>query len=231
MKLFTILFVFLTMAVSASTQTSFSDNFNDGNADGWIAVMPSSTYGREPATWRVENQQVVNTPLLTSGDYYKFLFDNHSFFDQSVEARILTYDNGYGGISLWHYDIDNWVDVVVFPGAGYLGVVESVDQVQQNYYFPFSTADNAWYTLDVAANSLTGKLAISVDGSLVATHTVVTAHHSGMSGFESGNGGGAFDDFKLTGTETSSVPEQSSVSLAVACILAVGGCVAIRRRR
>ena len=207
-----------TISVSFSPiQLPFSDNFNDGNTDGWTAAMPLSVYSREPATWRVENQQVVNTPLLTSGDNYKFLLDNYSLSSSSAEAKVLFYGSGYGGLTIWHYDLDNWVDVVGYPaGLGKDGkplmIIQAINGFVTTTKYPYiwwttGNGEGAWTDMKVIANGDTGVIDVYANGQHAITHQTQVIHRNGLSGFNSGNGGGAFDDFKLDSSASASASQ------------------------
>lgn len=184
------LFVGVVNDCEAST---FADNFNDGNTDGWSAYSPYP--GRvDFGNWRIEDGIVKQD---TGGDHYKFLVDNNIMSSQSIEAKVLWHDNGYAGITVWYQDDKNWVDVFYPYGIGFR-VMEVIDG---NFYYgdyPTIFSERKWQDLKIDANSITGELAIYLDDEYIATHTVVTPNRTGLSGISSGNAGGSFDDFSLT---------------------------------
>ncbi len=223
-RLVGVLILIVVTQPTLATTITFSDNFDDGNAYGWSAFNPSSLPPRELATWRVEDQKVINTPLLYSGDNYKFLLDDVSLSDELIEARIFLYDAGYGGITLWHHDIDNWIDVVIQPRT-YSGlslcIIESINRIRSTSCHQLSVLERMWYTLGVQANSSKGEIIITLDGLRTETYNVNTIYRTGLSGFNSGNAGGEFDDFSVNYQENNSIPEPNTI------ILSVGGLVLI----
>jgi hypothetical protein len=187
--------LFAGLAQSAKAG-SVSDNFNDGNADGWLSAPESSV--NTLGNWRVVDGVVVED---AGRDHYKLLLNNYPLSDQSVQTKVLFHDNGYAGITVWHLDDNNWVDVLIYPDANILRVIESEATVGRYEYFDYPltgiSTRSVWYTMRIDANSLTGALAIYLDGQLLQTHTATTTHKSGLSGMNSGNGGGSFDDFQV----------------------------------
>jgi hypothetical protein len=85
------------------------DNFNDGNADGWLSC--SGYYGL--GNWRIENGTLVED---LNGDHFKFLVENLQVSSQSIETQLYVRDYGaYGGVTIWYQNYDNWVDVLIYP--------------------------------------------------------------------------------------------------------------------
>jgi len=170
-KIFMLLGIMLFVGLANHCEAStFFDDFNDGNADGWSAHSPypgRSDFGN----WRVEDGIVKQD---NGGDH-----------------------NGYAGITVWYQDDKNWVDVFYPYGIGFR-VMEVIDG--NFYYgdYPTIFSERKWQDLKIDANSITGELAIYLDDEYIATHTVVTPNRTGLSGISSGNAGGSFDDFSLT---------------------------------
>lgn len=190
---FVTLYVLLVTPAHAGT---FFDNFNDGNTDGWISAKPCTYCGL--GNWRVDNGILIED---NGRDHYKFLVSNYSLSDQSVETKVLFHAYGYAGITVWYQDENNWVDVLIFPGHSpvSLRVLEYIDGAGPLYfYYSLVSTDQTWHTMRVDADSLTGKLIIYLDGAYTATHTVTTTKRIGLSGLNSGNAGGSFNDFTLT---------------------------------
>jgi len=186
---------------------TFFDNFNDGNTDGWISAPPSSNYGL--GNWRVESGMLVQN---LGGDHYKFLVENLPVSIQSIETLLSTNDPaGYGGVTLWYQDPNNWVDVLIYPHGPPLLIIEIINGAPILSDYPYRYEDFTWYNFRVDANSLTGELAVSVDGNYLFTHVVTTDHRTGLSGLNSGNTGGNFDDFRLTSDDISPDPEPSTM--------------------
>lgn len=181
---------------------TLTDNFDDGNANGWTAALP---YGGAPSSgnWRVDSGYVMQDE---GGDDYKFILNNYLFSDQSVEARVLWHDMGYAGLTIWYQNDDNWVQIE-YPVWGYFYVKEKwcdtspcgrdTNMTLTVYEFP-PLYERKWQTLKVNANRITGELAIYFDGTYLFTHTVgPNIRRTGLSGFVSGNAGGSFDDFRV----------------------------------
>jgi hypothetical protein len=202
MKMVSCLFAVVLSASFAQSAKAgtVSDNFNDGNADGWLSAPESST--NSLGNWRVVNGIVVED---AGRDHYKFLLDDYPLSVQSVGAKVLFHDNGYAGITVWHLDENNWVDVLIYPDANILRVIESEGTAGRYDYFDYPLTGiftrSVWYTMRIDANNLTGELVIYLDNQYLLTHTATTSHKTGLSGFNSGNGGGSFDDFQVSWTD------------------------------
>jgi hypothetical protein len=193
------LLIFFGFTATSAHATTFSDDFNDGNTEGWISS--GADYHNDLGNW-----QVINGVLSEDGrDHSKLLVDGLTLSNQSVETKILFHDGGYAGITVWRYDLNNWVDVYIYPGV-FLSTIEHFDGVENRYFYPNTNGDrcltcwekNTWYTMRVDANSLTGEIAIYVDGEYITTHTVATPHRTGLTGLNGGNAGGSFDNFTIT---------------------------------
>ena len=192
---------------TANAAGGFFDNFNDGTADGWISVPPYST-NPEPSlgNWRVESEMVVQD---LGGDHYKFLHENQVLGNQSVQAKVLAHDNGYAGLTIWHQNDDNWIDVYMYPAAGFFSVLSkqcALSPCGRNWtetiYPHVFTGD--WQTLKLDANSTKGTIAVYLNGTYMFTHKVASnIQRTGLSGFNSGNAGGSFDDFSVTKSASS----------------------------
>ena len=191
--------VLLLVGMAQTVQaTTFSDNFDDGDAIGWIGAAPSP--GRPAGNWRVESQEVKQD---LPGDHFKFLLGNRMFADQTIQTKLISFQvAGYGGITLWYQDANNWVDVYIYPsGTESLWILEVVGGIALEYRYKLDSNRSTWYLLKVNADSSTGKLAVYVDDTYLLTHTTTTPHRFGFSGLKSGNSGGLFDDFLLVTTD------------------------------
>jgi hypothetical protein len=126
--------------------------------------------------------------------------ENLTTSDQSIEVQLRTNGpSGYGGVTVWYEDASNWVDIYIHPAAGWIAVMEVINDTPNGTSYPYpSLKDLTWYNLRVDVDSAAGTLAVYVDGTYLFTHTVTTAHRSGLSGLNSGNAGGYFDSFGLT---------------------------------
>lgn len=201
-----VLFILATSITTTSIYAgTFSDNFDDNIAEGWQSTPQGTFYGL--GNWRVEEGTLIED---RGHDHQKFLIENYSFTDQSIESDIMFHDNGYAGITLWHQDVNNWVDVLIYPAGGILRVVESVDGILDRYDSPLTTSQLQWYSLKIDSTSSTGKLLVYLDSNLVGSHAAATSHRSGRSGLNSGNAGGSFDNFVITSTNIISTPQSKS---------------------
>lgn len=189
--------VLLGGPVQPCAALTFFDNFDDGDAGGWF--IPAEQGG---GNWRVEDGTLVQD---LGGERYKFLVESPPVSTQSVEALVSTNDPpGYGGVTIWYQDAGTWVDIFVYRQsdvASSLSIVESFDGTGQGFVFDFFHAHDgfSWYDLRVDADSATGELALYVDGARLFTYRAATTYRTGLSGLNSGNTGGRFDDFRLTG--------------------------------
>ena len=175
----------------------FTDDFNDGNADGWTAVTADAP-GSSVGDWRVEDNMVREYSL--EGDY-KFLKDNLEFGNQIVESNVSSNPGaGWGGVTFWYENFNNWTDVFLYPGysSNSLWVIEFIEGIPYTYKYPLTTSTSTWYSLKVDANSSTGELKIYLDNEYILAHTAITTHRTGRSGFTTGNNGANFDDFRVS---------------------------------
>ena len=200
--------VFLISIVQPCHAGTIFDDFNDGNADGWIAgASCSSPSWCGVGNWRVENGQVTQD---FGGDGHMFLLNNYQLSIQSVEVRELWHDMGGGGLTIWRQDDDNWV-MVSYPVPIGVAVTEKWcdiplcprDANVSVTYYPYQFYERKWQTLKLDANSLTGEIAVYLDGEYLFTHTVgANTRRMGLSGFNSSNAGASFDDFRVTSPTT-----------------------------
>lgn len=170
---------------------TFFDDFNDGNLDGWTIVT---------GNWRVENQMLLQDQ---PGDGFIALVQNLSFSSQSAEVQLYMFPPaGYGGITLWYQDSNNYVAVRLYPAAApnQIWIHDVRNGVDNLFMYPYDALrEETWYRLRVDANSQTGALAVYIDDKYLFTHTVTTDIRTGPSGLYSGNSGGYFDNFSVTG--------------------------------
>lgn len=200
--------ILITITASPVLAGTFSDDFNDNVSDGWLSVPQGTFYPL--GNWRIENGILIEDQ---GNDHKKFLVENLSLTDQFVESNALFHNSGYGGITIWHYDVNNWVDILVYPAGGMLRIIESIDGVLERYDTPLTTSQLQWHRLKVGADSTTGTLSVNLDDDLIGTHTVTTIHRSGLSGLNSGNAGGSFDDFMISTNSIVNTPQSKSACL------------------
>lgn len=202
--LMSVLVVVFGLAITSHAVT-FVDDFNDGNADGWTYVNGGN--------WRVENGMLAQDQ---GGDWYKALVGGLQISSQSIETKIYLGSpnwptwGGYGGVTLWYQDANNWIDVEVYPWAGAIYVNELIDGSVTGYtYSPMYYGNHTWYNLKVNADSITGNIDVYIDNTYLFTHEASTQYRTGLSGVNSGNAGAYFYDFRLI----SHVPEPATMLL------------------
>ena len=199
--LFFIIFVFFVGLAQFAQASIFSDNFNDGNADGWWLGY-AFHYPWIEGSWRVEDIGLPHNGVLVqdnAGDHFRALVENMKSSSQTVETQIKLNDHGsYGGITVWYQDHDTWVNVLIYPANGFINVLEGTIDAKTNNYYYYGTTQNTWYDLKVIADSATGNLDVYLDDVYLFTHTAVTPNRTGLSGVNNGNASVYFDNFKIT---------------------------------
>ena len=197
----------LSWAPAEVTAAVFFDDFNDGNADGWVFPY-NSGQSQGPGDWTVENGELVQHFF---GDNNAALVDNLIISDQVIEAQMRT--QGYTGVALWYNQVDqdwaNWIAVSHNYQTG-MWVHEFIDGVGTRYsyggpWIPSTT----WFDLKVEADSATGSLTTYLDGAYLFTHFANTPYRTGLSGLRSGNHFGYFDNFRLPSAHI--IPEPSTL--------------------
>ena len=182
---------------------TFWDNFSDGKLDGWIFASRDGRVDYDPAlNWSVADKRLLED---SGWDTQFALVDNISFSSQSIAVKVeILY---WAGIALWYRDINNFVIITKYPsGAGsaiYVG--EVVDGIASTSTYTYSGTQSISFNFRVDANSSTGQLDFYVGGEHVFTHTVQTTVRTGLSGLVSGNGGGYFDNFRVTSLDAETI--------------------------
>ena len=197
--------------VEAKAGTIFFDDFDDGNADGWVFPV-NSGMSQGPGQWSVENGALAQEYF---GDNNVGLVDDLILSDQVIEAQVRT-TRGYAGFAFWYQQVDDTLANYVAMSnwsTGNARVVEFTDGQAAVYYYPaprFDDTDWRFYDWKVEADSATGAMTVYLDDTYVFTHTVTTPYRTGLSGVYSGNEHGYFDDFRLT-DDIAPIPEPSTL--------------------
>lgn len=211
------LLVLLVSATSTSASIiTFSDNFNDGNADGWLLTK---------GNWHVENGIFAQD---SGGDGCIPLAQGIIASTQSVKTDVLLHGHaGNGGITIWYQDSDNYTAILIYPAYGEVWISEKLGGGSSSLtrYSHIST-EETWHQLVVDADSTSGLLTVSLDNSFFFTHQTSTATRTGQSGLISGNSGGDFDNFEISTT----IPEPATLGLFGLGLL-LSFPVLLRRRR
>lgn len=177
---------FFAVAVAPVYASSFSDNFNDGNTNGWWLVN---------GNWRVENRMLVQDG---AGDHHKALVENNQISSQAIRTKLnIGVPSGYGGFVVWYKDSNNWVNIFVYPAGEGVFITERKDGIDTPFKYPIFTSNLVWYDLKVEADSSSGNLKVYIDDTYLFTYTVTTPNRTGLSGLFSGNAGGYFDNFSI----------------------------------
>ena len=209
------LLALLWVPTTQSYAGSFTDNFYDGNADGW--VFPRGQ-------WSVENGTLVQRSF---GDGNRALVDNLLISNQVIETQLSS--AGYSGVVLWHQD-DHWVAINLACQSG-IAVTQFFDGNYYQYVYGGYYIDARWYDVRVDADSTSGELDIYVNDyiydPLIFTYQTSTPYRTGLSGLWSGNEVGYFDNFRLTSDDIAPVPEPSTMFLLAS---GLAGLSAIRRK-
>lgn len=177
---------FLAISTLPAYASPFSDNFNDGNTNGWWLI---------DGNWRVENRMLVQDG---AGDHHKALVKNNQISSQAIRTKLKIGDpSGYGGIIVWYKDSGNWVNIFVYPAGEGVFITEKKDGVDTPFKHPIFTSNLVWYNLKIEADSSSGNLKVYLDNTYLFTYSVTTLNRTGLSGLFSGNAGGYFDNFSI----------------------------------
>jgi len=187
--------------------TLFFDDFNDGNADGWMFASRDGRVNDPASSWRVEDGRLLE---FSGYDAQMAFVENLSLSSQSIEVQAdILY---FAGIALWYEDLDNYVFIGKYRGGGAIYVGEIINGIGgYGAAYPYLGTQYGLYDFRLDADSSIGQLDFYVDGQYQFTYTATTKLRYGLSGLGGGNGGGYFDNFMVT-----SVPEPSNLLLITA---------------
>jgi len=225
-----VVFLLVSIPAYAGPVPIFSDDFNDGNADGWVFPYNIAMTQSPGGSWSVENGVLGQ---LSFGDDNAGIVNNLTLSDQTIEAQIRV-TAGYAGFALWYQQVDSsWANYVAISNwsTGSARLVEFIDGQAHVYNYPapgFDDTIQIFHDWRVDADSATGALAVYMDGAYLFTHVATTQYRTGLSGVYSGNQHGYFDDFRITSDDITTVPEPGSTLL----LLSIGiGAVSLMARR
>jgi hypothetical protein len=186
-------------AFAKPTAEVFFDNFDDGDTDGWWLGFNHLDPIIQEGNWRIEDGALVQDALP---DHYIALVENLSLSDQTIETQVrLQSPRGYGGITVWYEDADNWIEVFLYPNENTIWVLENIDGAGTSgglSRYRYTSSEYTWYNMRVDADSTNGELALYVNDTYLFTHSTITPYRTGLSGVCCGNGGAYFDNFTLT---------------------------------
>ena len=189
--------LFLTFFAPENVQAStFSDDFNNNNADGW-------TY--RTGNWWVEDGMMREQ---TNGGVSVALIENKQYSSQTIETDFKVDCDGCNvGFNIWFQSFYNRVEI--FAGVNYQGIfiVEFDDLVPTSYFHPVETrfTRGVWYGLRAVVNDTDGDITVYLDDKYLFTQKVITPNRMGSSGLLTGsslNEGVFFDNFILTYEDT-----------------------------
>ena len=176
-------------------RSSFHDNFNKGDADGWIYASRDGRVNDPASSW-----SVVDGRLLEDSGYdaQMALVENIPFKSQTlvVQADILA----WAGIILWYKDLNNYIAMGSYGSGAAIYVGEYFNGIASGGTYPHigSPSVSPIYEFKVDANSETGNIDFYVNGLYQFTYTAQTNVRTGLSGLVGRNGGGYFDNFEVT---------------------------------
>ena len=199
-RIFTLLLtvVLFLFALNYAYALTITDDFNDGNADGWwLGYQQGAPW--VPGNWRVEDGMLVQDRV---GDNFIATYEGKQLSAQEVQADFrFNNDSGYGGLILWYKNDSNWVYIRLYPGVGGLWFSEDINSTYTNTFYTYVAPNTTWFTVKAVANA-SGNIDVYVNGNYVLSHQTITSDRYGKSGVFNGNSGGYIDNFVLTEVTT-----------------------------
>ncbi|MEV0394208.1 pectate lyase family protein [Polymorphospora rubra] len=174
----------LTISATANAATLLSDDFNDGNANGW------STSG---GSWSVSSGAYSQSSTSASA---KALGGSTSWSTATVTANVRA--NTFGsatargiGVAARVQSASNFYSLVLTPNSVQIrkGATTTLASVS------FSAATGTWYTLSLSATG--GSLVGSVDGTQLVSASD-SSYATGRAGLVANYAAGSFDDVLAT---------------------------------
>lgn len=93
------------------------------------------------------------------------------------------------------------MDIKIYPAVNprshQLLIIEKISGEAIVYRYPYEVPNKGEQNLKVNVDSISGELAIFINGSHIATHNTSVVLREGLTGLNSGNSGGYFDYFEL----------------------------------
>ncbi len=217
-------------ALSVSTGV-ISDDFNDGNTDGWEFPY-NAGMSQGPGDWAVDGGELVQRFF---GDSNNALVKDYILSDQNISVNAET--QGYAGIVLWYQQIDGSMANYVSVNYNYQTGLEVREEINGQtfrsiYGGPWIGSD---FNLLLEADSATGLLTVQIashintnQGSL--SHYANTPIRAGLSGVFSGNHFGRFDDLLIVSDDINPVPEPGTMCLLGSGLVGLAGYGRKRRK-
>ena len=197
----------LFLLVTSTWAGTFTDNFDDGNMDGWTIHRPLGQGG----TWKIENGELV---LQVIDGPIEFTIGEPTWKDYTVSVKVKMtahqphqrWVEAAGILTRWSSGLNSYVFLLgtggLFGNFKGLGAhyVKNSDVPQHYESSPFDWKLNTWYELKVTAEG--GQFKVYVDGKQVLSYVDAT-HPSGAIGIGAAYAGTTahFDDFSVTGDD------------------------------
>ena len=178
-------------ATKTSTGSAYSDNFEDGNDDGWANTG---------AWWNVQYNATENNYEYYKSDYGGFIYvfsnaagDQQDFSYSSRIKFTTTYD--VGGIAFRYADSAHSYDFYYRDGSGNFRLRKNGATLQETPYSTFFIVPNAWYNFTV--NIIGGTIQLYVNNISIMNYTDSSPLPAGKVGFMTYNSRLVVDDINV----------------------------------